>query len=161
MDLVKTIICLQKFLVGREFPDNRFQSDYQLLKEKELAAVYKVLILSVKCRLSLPTAKPQRMSAVDGVYYCRNVHGTTGSGNQHMSNKIMTLWLRTQVVSTMQIKCCSFGTELLMWGLGSKQVCQSPPLKVLLSHKSIRKGEMGLVLCKYAKHHESHRVTSP
>ena len=161
MDLVKTIICLQEFFVGREFPDNWFYSDYQLLKEKGLAAVCKVLILSVKCRLSLPTAKSHRTSAVDGVCYCRKVHEPTGSGNQHLSNKIMTLWLRTSVVSTAQIKRCSFGTKLLMWGLGSKQVCQSPPRKMQLSHTSILRGEMGLVLRKYAEHHESHRVTSP
>jgi len=53
----------------------------------------------------------------------------------------MTLWLRTWVVSTVQTKCCSFGTKLLMWGLGSKQVCQSPPRKMQLSHKStLRRG---------------------
>jgi len=57
--------------------------------------VYKVLILSVKCHLSLPTAKPHRMAAVDVECYCPKLHGPTGSGNLHLSNKIMTLWLRT------------------------------------------------------------------
>lgn len=98
--------------------------------------MYKVLILSVKCRLSLPTAKPHRMSAVDAMCYCRKVNEPTGSGNQQLSDKIMTLFLRTWVLSAVQIKCSSFGTKLMMWGLVFKQVCQSPLRKMQLSHKS-------------------------
>ena len=64
------------------------------LRQFKLYNTYRTLILSGKYRFSLPAVIPPRVWTVGRVRCVNKIYEPIGSGNQNLSEKTMTLYVR-------------------------------------------------------------------